>query len=112
MAQIYRFEDLRDLVALRAQFSAVKYEHDEVRIQLRRLSTYCPTKSHPEMIEDLINASELLAIEFNRLRQEVLQLKLEKIYDQQTARTYPLTNPCDLGGSVYTGGFDPSGGGR
>lgn len=111
MAQIYRFEDLQDLVALRAQFSVVKDEHDEVRAQLRRLNNYDPTKSHPEMIEDLINASELLAIEFNRLRQEVLQLKLEKINDQQTARTYPVTNPGNSWGFGITGGFDPSGGG-
>lgn len=110
--KIYRFEDLRELVDLRVQFSVVKADHDAVREQLQRLPSYDPTESHADMVEDLIIASELLVIEFNRLRREILTLKLEKLHDQQTARSYPLL----FGGTVsdFDGpdGFDPSGGGR
>lgn len=108
MATIYRFEDLKEKMVLRQQNRFMQEEAAEISIQLQRLNNYDPTKSHPEMVEDLINASELLAIEYNKLRREVLTLKLEKLHDQQTARQYPFADWDSFDGN----GFDPAGGGR
>ncbi len=112
METMYRFEGLKEKLVLREQNRVLMEEHEAVRNQLHRLSFYDPTESHAEIIEDLINVSELLALEFKRLRQEVLTLKLEKLHDQQTARTYPFQGCGDDITFGTTSEFDPSAGGR
>ena len=104
---IYKFEDLDDKVNLRRVNSILMEEHDSVREQLQRLPGYDPTDSHAEMVEDLINVSEQLVIEFKRLRQEVFILKMENLSDQKIVRSYPLSSPM----SDFGIGFDPAGGG-
>jgi hypothetical protein len=90
-----------------ARFVYCKEQLEAIKYVLQKCGNWDPTESYADLIEDLRTTGELLTSELSQRRREIsylkseLQaLKLEKNHEKAVARSYPLSNPVDIGGST------------